>query len=260
MDVGFVLQCNLTVKEMIKVMKMKSSAYLSVLILFCLSSVSVAGPVLTNPTLVFKMTADKTALLPEEETTVHVWAWIYTPLGIEKPNKGLDTWQLDLSVDNTNVIQIVSGSIHTLAPSPRNTAYTEYQTSSLNNPNTGEVRGVGESQLVTGSPSSVGIGVDNSIDTLANYSEICQFTIQAMQNPQASSATYTIMDEGTGWFGILADAAGTTFDNNPNASPVPYGGTYFYAGGSDNVITIVPEPASILLLITASAFALRRRK
>ncbi|MFA5251240.1 MAG: PEP-CTERM sorting domain-containing protein [Phycisphaerae bacterium] len=240
-----------------KVVENKSSVYLSVLILFCLCSLSFAA--LTGPTLVFKMTADKTALLPEEETTVHVWAWIYTPAGIEKPNKGLDTWQLDLSVDNTNVIQIVSGSIQTLAPSPRFTGVPEYQASSLNNPITGEVRSVSVVQLVTGAASTTGVGVDDDIDNQGNYSEICRFTIQAMLTPSSSSATYTIMDEGNGWFGLLADSVldPTIFDNS---DPTAYGGTYFYAAGSDHVFTIAPEPASMFLFITAAAFALKRRK
>jgi len=237
--------------------KSKSSACLVILLiltLFCLSSVSVAGPTLTNPTLVFKMTADETSLMPNETTTVHIWAWIYTPAGIEKPNKGLDTWQLDLSVDNTNVISITS--LDVLAPNP-NHAYPAYQVSSLNNPVTGEVRQVAVSQITTGAPSLIGVGVDNDIDNAANYSEISRFTIKAAQNPMASAA-YTIMDEGAGWFGILADSAGTTFDNNPFAGA--YGGTYFYAAGSQHVFTITPEPASMVLLATAAAFALRRRK
>jgi hypothetical protein len=205
------------------------------------------------------MTADDTTLTPGEQTTVHLWAWIYTPTGIEKTNKGLDTWQLDLSVDNTNVIQIVSGSIQTKAPSPRYTGVPEYQASSLNNPITGEVRSVSVVQLVPGAASATGVGVDNNIDNLNNYSEICRFTIQAMLTPQSSSATYTIMNEGNGWFGMLADSVSnpTTFDNSDSSA---FGGTYFYAAGSDNVFTIVPEPASMLLFITASAFALRRRK
>jgi|GEM_PF-951967 hypothetical protein len=237
--------------------KSKSSfrlAILPILTLFCLSSVSFAGPILTNPTLVFKMTADKTSLMPGETTNVYLWAWIYTPAGIEKPNKGLDTWQLDLSVDNTNVISITS--LNVLAPNP-NTSWPAYQTSSLNNPVTGEVRQVAVSQIVTGAPSLIGVGVNNDIDNAANYSEICSFTIKAALNPMASSAAYSIMNEGAGWFGILADSAGTTFDNSDNTA---YGGTYFYAAGSQHVFTINPEPASIVLLATAAAFALRRRK
>jgi hypothetical protein len=238
------------------VVKNRACVFGAILLLFCLSSISSA---LTSPTLVFKMTADDTTLTPGQQTTAHIWAWIYTPTGIEKPNKGLDTWQLDLSVDNTNVIQIVSGSIHTLAPSPRYTGIPEYQLSSLNNPVTGEVRSVTVVQNVPGAASTTGVGVDNNIDNAANYTEILQFTIQAMQTPQSSSATYTIMDEGNGWFGILADDTfnPTTFDNSDMSA---YGGTYFYAAGSNNVITIVPEPASMFLFVSAAAFALRRRK
>jgi hypothetical protein len=236
-----------------KVMKIKLSAYLSVLILFCLCSLSFAN--LTDPTLVFKMTADKTSLMPGETTNVYIWAWIYTPAGIEKPNKGLDTWQLDLSVDNTSVISITS--LNVLAPNP-NQAYPAYQVSSLNNPVTGEVRQVAVSQVTTNAPSLIGVGADNDIDNAANYSEICRFTVQAAQNPLASSATYTIKnDGGSGWFGILANVAGTTFDNSDSSA---YGGTYFYATGSDHVFTIIPEPASMVLFITAAVFALRRRK
>jgi hypothetical protein len=63
------------------------------------------------------------------------------------------------------------------------------------------------------------------------------------------------MNEGAGWFGILAD--GTEFDN---MSPTKDGGTYFYASGSSNTITVVPEPVSLFLFMTAAAVVLRRRK
>jgi hypothetical protein len=224
---------------------------LPILILFFLSSISVAA--LDGPTLVFKMTADDTTLLPGEQTNVHVWAWVYTPDGIEKPNNGLDTWQFDLSLNNNNVISITSLAV--LAPNP-NKSYPAYQASSLNNPMTGEVRGVAATQLVVGAESLTGIGVDNNIDNAANYSEICRFIIKAnVSGSVGASAAYTIMDEGAGWFALLAD--GTEFDNS---SLTRYGGTYFYADGIQNVITIIPEPTSMVLLATAAVFALRRRK
>lgn len=207
---------------------------------------------LVNPTLVFKMTADKTALLPGEQTTAHIWAWIYTPTGIEKPDNGLDTWQLDLSVDTNSVIEIVS--LNVLAPNP-NPAYPPYNPDSLNTPITGEVRRVAVIQLVVGAPSFIGVGVDDDIDNDDNYSEIGNFTIRAIGAP-STSASYTIMnDGGGGWFGILTD--GTEFDND---SIMAFGDTYFYALGSDHVFTIVPEPATVVLFAIASAFALRRRK
>jgi hypothetical protein len=231
--------------------KLKLTCFAALVLLF-FNTVSSAD--LVDPTLVFKMSADKTALLPNEETMVHIWAWIYTPTGIEKPDNGLDTWQLDLRVDTTNVIEIVS--LDVLAPSPRNPAYPPYNPASLNTPITGEVRRVAVIQLEVGAPSLTGVGIDNDIDNPTNYSEICNFTIKAIGAP-LTSASYTIMnDGGGGWFGILTD--GTEFDND---SPTAYGGTYFYASGSDHVFTIItPEPATVVLLAIASVFALRRRK
>ena len=190
--------------------------------------------------------------MPGEQTMIHLWAWIYSPDGTEKPKNGLDTWQLDLYLNNTGVLEIKS--LNVLAPNP-NFGYPIYQASSLNNPVTGAVRDVAVSQIITGADSLTGVGVDNNIDNANNYSEIARFSISAKQNPLTSSATYTIMNEGAGWFGILAD--GTEFDND---SPTKYGGTYFYAAGSNNVFTIVPEPATLLLFMTAAAFSLRRRK
>ncbi len=229
--------------------KLKLICFATFVLLF-LNAVSSAD--LVDPTLVFKMTADKTALSPGEQTTGHIWAWIYTPAGIEKPDNGLDTWQLDLSVDTNNVIEIVS--LNVLAPNP-NPAYPPYNPDSLNTPITGEVRRVAVVQLVVGAPSLTGVGVDDDIDNPVNYSEICNFTIRAIGAP-STSAAYTIMnDGGGGWFGILTD--GTEFDNDSTSA---YGDTYFYAPGSDHVFTIVPEPATVVLFAIASVFALRRRK
>jgi hypothetical protein len=230
--------------------KLKLIIYLAILVLLFFNAVSSAT--LVDPTLVFKMTADKTALSQDEQTVVHIWAWIYSPTGIEQPDNGLDTWQLDLSVDNTGVIEIESLSV--LAPNPNPAYFPPYNVASLNNPITGEVRGVAAIQLVVGAPSLTGVGVDNDIDNPANYSEICNFTIQAIGAPSAS-ATYTIMNEGTGWFGYLAD--GTLFDNTDITAD---GDTYFYDSGSDHVFTIIPEPATVVLFAIASVFALRRRK
>jgi len=221
------------------------------LLLIILNTPSFAD--LTSPTLVFKMTADKTTLLPDETTTMHVWAWVYDPLGIEKPDNGIDAWQLDLSVDNTGVISIVSLDI--LTPD-RDHGFPSYRESSLNNPFTGEVREVGAARQNPLGPSLVGVGVDNDIDNPANYYEMCNFTIKASSSPLASSAAYTISnDGGGGWFGILTD--GTELDSD---SPIAYGDTYFYADGSDNVITIVPEPGTLVLLGSMAVVALHRRR
>lgn len=210
---------------------------------------------MTDPTLVFKMTADKTGLLLGEQTTVHVWAWIYDPEGVQLPDNGLEAWQTDLSVDNTGVIQIVGG-INFLAPNPSPAPWTSWNSSSLNSPVTGEVREVHTIQKSWGAPSYTGVGDDDDIDNPDNYTEIFNFTIEAISGLGGSHAAYTLMDDGGGLFyGYLTDA--TNFDNT---DPYAYGGTYFYAAGSDNVFTIIPEPASMVLLATAAVFALRRRK
>ncbi len=211
---------------------------------------------LTGPTLVFKMTADKTALLPGESSTAHVWAWIYDPAGIEQPDNGLAAWQLDLSVDNTGVISIVPGSINMLAP-VRNPALPPWDVASLNNPVTGELRKVAISALDPTGPSTVGVGHDLDITHHANYSEIFNFTVQASLSPLHTTATYTIMNDGAGWFGILPrPGAGTYFDSS---DPEDYGDTCFYTEGSDNVFTIVPEPGTLLLLSAMTVLSLRRR-
>jgi hypothetical protein len=63
-------------------------------------------------------------------------------------------------------------------------------------------------------------------------------------------------DGGSGWFGILANIDGTTFDNSDSTA---YGKTFFYAAGSQNTITIVPEPATMVLFAIAGALGLKRR-
>ncbi|MFH1370151.1 MAG: PEP-CTERM sorting domain-containing protein [Planctomycetota bacterium] len=231
--------------------KGKLHTYLSVIILLCLCSISFAG---LDPSLVFKMTADKTDLLPGEQTTVHVWAWIYDTAGVQLLDNGLEAWQTDLSVDNTGVIQIVGG-INFLAPDPA-PGWSQWDAGSVNSPITGEIRQVQTIQQVWGAPSYTGVGVDNDIDNPLNYSEIFNFTIEAISSIADSKATYTLMDDGGGLFyGYLTD--GTSFDNDDLSA---YGGVYFYDTGSANVFTIVPEPASMVLFVTAAAFAMRRRK
>ena len=232
--------------------KTKSHTYLSLIILLFLCSMSFAE---LDTSLVFKMTADKTDLLPGEQTTVRIWAWIYDPAGVQLPDNGLEAWQTDLSVDNTGVIQILGG-INFVAPDPA-PGWSTWDAGSVNSPITGEIRQVQTVQQVWGAPSYTGVGVDNDIDNQLNYSEIFNFTIEALSTATlGSQATYTLMNDGGGlFFGYLTD--GTSFDND---DVLAYGGVYFYDTGSENIFTIIPEPASIVLLTTAAAFALRRRK
>jgi len=215
---------------------------------------------LTSPTLVFRMSADDTTLTPGQATTVHVWTWIYDTSGAPQPDNGLDSWAMDLDVDNTGVIQI--SDINLLAPDP-DWDYSGWNDTSLNNPVTGEVRELLVNQEVYNAPSYVGVGVDADIDNWDNYTEIFYFTIQADMSPSASTATYTLTDDGGGLFwGVMVDDDSDPFNDREfeNGNPSAYGGVYFYGDGSDNVFTIVPEPSSLLLLAGMAGFGLSRRR
>ncbi len=200
--------------------------------------------------LIFKMTADQgdlghpiTALEIGEKVNVHVWAWVNDV--IAEPNNGLDTWQMDLDVDNTGVIQITKtgdvADITLIAPDP-DMEWSGWDESSVNSPITGEAREVVVTQQITGAPSYTGV---------SEYSEIFSFQVEAIG---VGTAIYTLKDDGGELFlGILAD--GTEFDYNIDPDSV-----YFDAPSSDNVFTVVPEPGSLLIMAFMAGFALRSRK
>lgn len=222
----------------------------AVLALHFFNAVSFAG-------LVFKMTADQgdlghpiTALGVGEKVNVHVWAWVDD--AIAEPDNGLDTWQMDLDVDNTGVIQITKTSgvanIILIAPDP-DPDWSGWDEDSVNNEGdpyfgaTGEVREVVVTQEVVGAPSYTGVG---------GYSEIFSFQIEALE---VGTTTYTLkknFPDGL-FLGILAD--GTEFDYDIDPESV-----YFDAPSSDNVFTVVPEPGSLLIMTLMAGFALKSRK
>jgi hypothetical protein len=217
---------------------MKSACYAVLLVFLSLffSNSAVAG------ILHFKMTAPKTTLAIGETTTVTVLAWVND--SIAAPANGLDTWQLDLSVNNNGVVGITkTGSvadITLLAPNP-DPAWSGWKASTVNTPVTGEVRAVAVNQLVVGAPSYTGVG---------GFSQIFTFKIEALAN---GIATYTITDDGEGLFGILAD--GTQYDNS-----ITPGSVIFDAGSSNNTFTVIPEPTTLAIFAFAGLFAALRRK
>jgi hypothetical protein len=216
-----------------QVMKGVFLPFLAVLIVLSVNSAS-AG------TRHFKMTAPKTTLTIGEETTVTVSAWVND--SIAEPNNGLDTWQLDLSVNTTGVIEITKntdpdGDITLLAPDP-DMGYSGWDEISVNLPITGEVRSVAVAQEVIGYPSYTGVG---------DYSDIFKFKLKAIA---PGTATYTICDDGGGgFFAYLTDDtyyAGSTI--------------IFDAGASNNVFTVVPEPVSLAVFAFAAFLAVLRKK
>jgi hypothetical protein len=220
------------------------------LVLLSFNAVSSAG-------LSFKMTSEQgdlgdsiTGLVIGEKVNVHVFAWVDDVRA--EPDNGLDTWQMDMDVDNTGVIQITKtgdvANINLIAPDP-DTYWSGWDDDSVNNEGspyfgaTGEVREVTVIQNTPGTPSYTGVG---------GYSEIFSFQIEAIG---LGTATYTLkknFPEGL-FLGILVNDIEFDYDINPDS-------VYFDAAGSEHVFTVVPEPASLLIMAFMAGLALRSRK
>lgn len=210
----------------------------AVLILFSVNS-AFAG------ILHFKMTAPKTALTVGDEVTVTVSAWV-DDVNAE-PDNGLDTWQTDLSVDNTGIIEITKtgtiANITLLAPDPDPT-WSGWNDGTVNSPVTGEVRQVVVNQRIVGNPSYIGVG---------GFSDIFTFNIKALA---AGSATYTICDDGGNLFyGALAD--GTEYDNAANPGSVVFDSS---ASNCTFTVTPVPEPVSFMVFTLAGFFVSLKKR
>jgi hypothetical protein len=207
--------------------------------------------------LLFKMTSEEgnlghpiTGLVIGEKVNVHVWAWVND--AIAEPDNGLDTWQMDMDVDNTGVIQITKtggvANIDLIAPDP-DPLWSGWDEASVNNEGspyfgaTGEVREVVVTQDVVSAPSYTGVG---------GYSEIFSFQIEAIG---VGTATYTLKKNFPGglFLGMLADGTEFDYDIDP-------GSVYFDATVSEHVFTVVPEPASLLIMAFITGLALRNRR
>ncbi|MDD5134729.1 MAG: hypothetical protein PHP01_04905 [Phycisphaerae bacterium] len=226
---------------------MKNLRHLAVGVFFALLPAFLVGLLVLSASsasagvLNFKMTAPRTTLNIGEIVTVTVSAWINDSAA--SPNNGLDTWQLDLSVNNTGILGITetegTANISLLAPDP-DPMWSGWNAATVNSPITGEVCGVVVTQLIWGNPSYIGVG---------GYSDIFTFNIEALA---AGVAAYTICDDGGGLFyGALVDGTEYEFDN-----------IIFDAQNSDNVFTVisVPEPASLTIFAFAGILAALRKK
>ncbi len=213
--------------------KRKVQLFLSILI--CLSVVSTCSAAFEEK-IKFKMTVEEdkdTVLLVGETVTIFVHAWVDSAHGTA--GNGLDTWQMDLSVNQEDVIGVVAGSFSADAPDP-DPMWSGWV--SVNNP-TGSISGVAVTQLIPGASSETGVG---------GYSQIFSFQIEGLAEGEA---TYDMTGD---WFAFLADDR--WFEDDISAD----GGVYFDAGASDNVFTVVPEPCSLMIMSGLSLIALRRRR
>jgi hypothetical protein len=181
----------------------------------------------------FKMEAPKTSLLPNEIVTVTISAWADDARATGA--NGLNGWGLSALIDQTGVTEVVSGSVVFLSPSPW--SINDTFAGSINQAATGGTGSIQDLQLLTNSlpqSSSTGIG---------GYSAIAQFDIRAIGNVN-DAVSYTL--GGQTFSGMLADfteIAGQ-FDANQSA----------------RTFTIVPEPASLMILASLSATGLLRRR
>ncbi|MEN6386469.1 MAG: hypothetical protein ABFD79_14920 [Phycisphaerales bacterium] len=225
-------------KKNLQLVKSTFSAFLLAIFVLILSTTN-AG------TLYFKMAAPKTTLEIGEEVVVTVSAWVndIAATGIN----GLDTWQLDLSVSQTGIVEITNtggtADISLLAPDP-DLLLSGWDEESINTPFTGEARSIAVTQDVFGNPTTIGVAV---------YTDIFTFKIKGLS---LGSVTYEICsDNGGGLLGILRD--GKEFDND---SYDAYGSVDFDAENSDAVFTVIPEPASLTVFAVAGLISIIRKK
>jgi hypothetical protein len=211
----------------------KSIVMLCIGVVVCLSVSSEAA-------LIFKVTSDRTALLVGETTTIHVWGWADDPAATG--TNGLADWALDMVVDNSGIVEItkgmnVNGDITILAPSPLSTLSPNWNYASVNLSKTGQVVGVNALRNPD-NESTTGIGT---------YTELFQFNIKAVT---VGSVVYGMSN----MLGDLADFE-TAFDFSDDSA-------VFNAAESSNVLTVVPEPATLVMLsgFGIAGFLTRRKK
>lgn len=201
---------------------------------------------LNNPAYgnaIFKVSVAQPNLQLNETTTISVWA------KIEEQTSGLNginTWQCDLIVgaEQGGVIEVVDVAI--MAPLPMDTGFPVYD--SVNTPQIGDILGLGASHASPGSDSAVGVG---------DFSLLADITVKAIG---LGTAGYSVTDAGGPGFVV---ALRDYFLDYPPPPGNEYGATLdmpyqavFQSG--NNVINVIPEPATILLLGTA-CLILRRR-
>ncbi|MGA1979737.1 MAG: PEP-CTERM sorting domain-containing protein [Sedimentisphaerales bacterium] len=203
--------------------------------------------------LLFQMTATKNTLAVGEEVTIGIWA------NIEEQTtglNGLNLWQLDMVADVPSVVKVKtdgtkSGTeINFIAPSPRDldgTGWTSINKDLDANVFEGNVLGLGATIASMPDDSDTGVG---------GFTLLVEVTIEGIA---PGTVEYNLVDAlgvGGGFYGVLRDY----FEEGPtgNYYDIMDGNLRFVSG--NNVFTVVPEPASVVLFAIASAFALRRRK
>ncbi len=200
---------------------------------------------LSHANFVLKFTTnDPTTLTVGQTATVEVWGWVDDAAATG--TNGLLDWQIDVVTDTTGIVEVTHVS------SPLQPAPVDLPSSGswgVNANSTGNFSANAFIVEVQGSPldSYGGIGTgDGDIDNADNYDKLITFDIKAIGLGTVEYSFLTILGE-------LVDL--TPFSSR-GSSPT----AEFYAEGSDNVFTVVPEPSSMLLLSGLGVIGYLRRK
>lgn len=175
--------------------------------------------------LIMKIVADDTTLAVGQTTTLRVYGWAEEAAA----DNGLYDWGVSALVDSTGIVQANSAVI--LEPTPLDAGNSGY---SLNLGATGNIDASG---LIQGSApvSNAGVG----------YSELFNFQIEGIG---LGSVQYS-----------LANILGDLFDFSAMYDSGS-GNVTFDAANSLGQISVVPEPASLLILSGLSVLSVLRRK
>jgi hypothetical protein len=196
----------------------------SVLVLWLLFSV--CAPCSAN--VVFKMTCADTSLTIGQESTIQLWAKADDASAVG--TNGLNLWQLSMSVSSSNVVEVKTGGITFIAPSPFSVPDSKWL--SINSPMSGNVTDLTAQSFNPIQDSTTGVGA---------YSLIAELIIKGVAQ---GTTTYSL--GGSNFFGALKDA---TFLDGA-----------FDSTNSDRVFTVIPEPCTFTLLAVMAAAGLYRRK
>ena len=200
--------------------------------LFCVLSLLIVCSI-SHADLLFRMNAPTTDLvLGGDSVTVTISAQVEDATALA--GDGLFAWSLKAIVDSGGIVDLVGADL--------DPAVWEADDSSA-------VPGA-----LSGSVDMVAIGVDNassSIGTDGLYTSIATFEIQAAAGATAGQTVTYLLGGGDDFWGLDID----NIDYNETN-----GNITFEAGESNSVFTIVPEPATLVLLGLGSLVVAYRRK
>ncbi len=179
--------------------------------------------------LVVKMTSDNTTLGVGDTALVRVWAFADDPSATG--DNGLVSWQMDIDVDLSGILEITDNTF--VAPDPLDMFDSDWNY----DPGTGDLK----THALKSDDNTSAIGVDE-------FTEIYNFEITALA---AGTVEYTIGNTlGGSFVGELVDF--TFFDHD-------LGTAVFDVANSDNVFTVTPEPATVMMLGIGGLVFIRKK-